>query len=182
MPACYYDLSNMLYGEKFIPSATATEGRIERQALGSGPQLLWLPSKEAQTLTISLDVAEAGTYHPIVVLTNSWDYGNYQLEMDGKPLGGPLDLLNTTVTDQEHVYPARSLDAGKHTFTVHNVGKKPAIEGLPLRVGRCAVAETAAVITVRHGFRNAIDSYRRCLTNLTYAPDSLTSPRMYLAE
>ncbi|MBV9468703.1 MAG: DUF2961 domain-containing protein [Abitibacteriaceae bacterium] len=124
-----YDPSQIVYGEKFVANATATEGRVERQVVGSGPQLLWVPSRSDQVLTVNLEVPEGGNYEPTLILTHSWDYGIYQLELDGKPLSGPIDFYGPTVTDQDYTYPARNLEAGRHTLTIHNVGKNTQSKG-----------------------------------------------------
>jgi hypothetical protein len=125
----YYDYSKLVPGEKLIPQAKATEGVIEPQAAGPATQLWWRPSKEGQELTVPFQAPNSGTYDLVLVLTHSWDYGNYQLAVDGKPLGGPLDLFNPAVMDQEHAFPGVSLSAGTHTLTVTNRGKSSQSKG-----------------------------------------------------
>jgi D-arabinan exo alpha-(1,3)/(1,5)-arabinofuranosidase (non-reducing end) len=124
-----FDYSKMTAGEKLIPGATATEGPIEPQDLGAGKQLWWRPSKEDQALTVTFEVAESGNYEMLLFLTKSWDYGNYQIELDGKPLGPVVDLYSATIADQELPFPVRRLEAGRHSLVFRNRGKDAASKG-----------------------------------------------------
>ena len=60
--------------------------------------VFWTPSKPGQTLEFSVDVAAAGKYELLLVMTESWDYGNCQVELDGKPLGAVLSLCSPAVS------------------------------------------------------------------------------------
>ncbi len=62
-------------------------------------------------------------------MSHSWDYGVYEVLLDGKPLGDPIDLYGPTVAVFEHVYADVPLEAGKHTLTFRNVGKADQSKG-----------------------------------------------------
>lgn len=128
----YYDYSKTIEGESLIPGATATSGGIQRQDIGTasgGAHLFWTPTTEGQTLTVPFDLREAGKYEPLILLTTSWDYGIYQICLDGAPLGEPADLYNSTVASAERIFAPRTLAAGHHVLTFINKGKSPISKG-----------------------------------------------------
>ncbi len=128
----YYDYSKLIAGDALIPAATATSGSVQRQEIGSasgGGRLFWTPTTEGQTLTVPLDVAEAGKYEPLMLLTTSWDYGIYDICLDGKSLGAPVDLFTSDVLSIEKSYAPVQLTAGRHVLTFVNHGKSPGSKG-----------------------------------------------------
>jgi len=127
----YYDYDNVVEVEKNIDQAKATSGNVSVQKgmwAGDG-QIFWQPTEKGQVLTVPFSVDEAGSYLFLLWLTHSYDYGTFQIEVDGKPLGAPLDLFNKSVVVREHRWPARTLDAGPHTLTFRNVGKNSDSKG-----------------------------------------------------
>jgi hypothetical protein len=128
----YYDYSKVIEGESLLPDAKATEGPIERQELGGlsgGAHLWWRPSKDGQSLDVPFTVAEAGRYELLALLTKSWDYGTYRIELDGRPVGGPVDLYAPSSAPEERFLGQFDLNAGRHVLTFHNAGKNPASQG-----------------------------------------------------
>jgi hypothetical protein len=130
-------LPNMVEAEGLLGNARATEGAVERQDLGGksgGAQLFWKPDTAGQSLTVPFDVKEAGRYNLELLLTRSWDYGTYQVELDGKSVSEPLDLYEATT--REHALRLRdvALSAGRHTLRFVNKGKAEASPGYYLGV------------------------------------------------
>ncbi len=129
----YYDIANVLEGESLVSKATATEGAITTQKIGNlsgGAQLFWTPTTENQSITISFEVSESGLYGIIMLLTKSWDYGVFQVEIDGRPLGEPVDLYKQNVVSEERFFAPQTLEAGSHNLVFRNVGKNKASEGV----------------------------------------------------
>jgi hypothetical protein len=128
----YFDYSKSTEGESLVKSATATDGDVINQYLGccsDGHQLWWRLTKPDQTLTIPLEVKESGNYEILIALVQAPDYGIFQFDMDGKPMGGPIDLHNPNVTPLEYTFPKWQLEAGRHTLTVRCIGKRTAATG-----------------------------------------------------
>ncbi|MCS7224826.1 MAG: DUF2961 domain-containing protein [Armatimonadetes bacterium] len=128
----YYDYRAMIEGEDLVKGAQVTSGDIDPQALGGysrGAQLFWRPLSEGQALTVTFEVKEKGRYDFLFVLTHSWDYGIYQIELDGVALSRPLDLYHPTVEPREYFFLGRELEAGKHQLTFRNKGRNPASKG-----------------------------------------------------
>jgi hypothetical protein len=75
---------------------------------------------------MSMPVGRKGNYRLVAKLTRAPDYAIVQLSLDGKKLGGPIDLYGPSV---EPVPPivlgARGLAEGQHQLAVEIVGVNP---------------------------------------------------------
>ncbi len=135
MPVGYarlnYDYTNMTEAESLIPNAQATAGPIQKQDGGwsGGAQLFWTPQAEGQTLTIPVTAPKDGKFELTIMFTRSHDYGIFQYELDGTPLGEPIDQYNASIANKEKLFPEFSLKAGEHKLTVRNTGKNAASTG-----------------------------------------------------
>jgi hypothetical protein len=136
LPAPYdrlsIDYENMLEAEQWLDTAeTDAVAPTEQEGGGwsDGGQVFWTPKEPDKSLTLTFEVAEAGTYNILLVLTHSYDYGIFEWALDGQPLGKPLDLYNASIAIKEHYMDTRELDAGKHTISVNNMGKSPESDG-----------------------------------------------------
>lgn len=128
----YFANANVIEGEAQIAKSTATEGPVDAQELGTssgGKQLFWRPTTEGQTLTVPFDVAEKGTHGMVLLLTQSWDYGVYEVSLDDKPLGKPVNLYKKNVVSLERFFPPTEFEAGAHKLTFKNVGRDKLSEG-----------------------------------------------------
>ena len=127
----YIDYSKIIEGESLLSSAKATSGTVsEQKGIGSGTgQLFWQPTAKEQTLTISFDLKSSVEGNLIFLLTYSWDYGIYQILIDDKPMGKPLDLFNLQVVTKEITIGKVKLQPGLHTLTFKNVGKNGESKG-----------------------------------------------------
>jgi putative membrane-bound dehydrogenase-like protein len=109
-------------------------GAVQTQDMGPFPlgkwqnndQLWWTGAKPGDKLTIAIPIRQTGTYAVSAVLTKARDYGIVQLSLDGKKVGGPLDLYNPEVISTEPLpLGTHTLTAGKHQLTVEIVGANP---------------------------------------------------------
>lgn len=121
----YEDWSKLIEAESLIPNVKASDGPVAKQdGIGSGgAQLFWTPGTENQTLEMSLEVPADGNYEVLFLLTSAPDYGVQQIELDGKPLGAPVDLFNRAIATKEYIFAAGELTAGKHVLRFINKGK-----------------------------------------------------------
>lgn len=135
IPAGYarlnYDYTKIVEAEAVIPNVSATAGPIEKQDGGwsGGAQLFWTPQAEGQTLTIPFTTPSDGSFEITLLYTRSHDYGIFQYEIDGAPIGEPVDQFNPSISNREKLLPEVSLKAGEHKLTVKNVGKNSASTG-----------------------------------------------------
>ena len=126
------DYANMVEAEQWLGSAVTdgvAPGIQEGGAWSAGGQVFWTCAEPDKSLTLSFDVAEAGVYNLLFVLTHSYDYGIFEFSLDGQPLGRAMDLYNGAVAVNEHYMGTRELDAGTHTLTVKNAGKAAESKG-----------------------------------------------------
>lgn len=128
----YYDWTKLVETETRLADAKASEGNLSAQeggAWGGGKQLFWTPSKPGQTLELNFDLAAAGNYELLLVMTKSFDYGNCQVEIDGRAVGAPLRLYSKDIVTKEIHLDAGALAAGTHTLRFVNRDKDPESKG-----------------------------------------------------
>ena len=89
----------------------------EQDMTGFGDQwsndahLWWINAKPGDELMLALPVEKTGGYKLLVQLTKAVDYGIVQFALDGKKLGGPIDLYH------DGVMPTGELDLGRLELT-----------------------------------------------------------------
>lgn len=85
--------------------------------------LWWTQAKPGDKLELALPVEKTGSYRIKMNLTKARDYGIVQLYLDGKKLGGPVDLYNPQVVPTGAIdFKIRRLEKGNHNLTVEIVG------------------------------------------------------------
>jgi hypothetical protein len=121
-------------GESLIPSIGELKELVQKQALpgwSGGAQLFFTPkSIEEAQLTLRFRVEKAGSYTVFLHPTKSWDYGTYQVCLDGKPAGKPMDLYSDSTALGDRVNLGRfDLGAGEHELKFTCTGKNSASKG-----------------------------------------------------
>lgn len=129
----YPDKSEIYEGESLIDGARASSGKPIRQDLGGwsgGGQLFYMPQQEPADLTLSFGVPQTAKYHVFLHLTKSWDYGKYQVYLDGKSVGRPVDLYSPTVAQAPALnLGAHELSSGAHELRFETRSRNPDSEG-----------------------------------------------------
>ena len=88
--------------------------------------LWWIEAKPQDKLTLALPVKAAGKYELQAVLTKASDYGIVQLSLDGRKLGGPIDLYSPKVVPTKVLsLGTHELSKGAHELTVEITGANP---------------------------------------------------------
>ena len=112
---------------KILGSTAGDPQRQDMDGFGSNwsgdAHLWWTDAKPGDKLDLSVPVKKTGVYRLKMQLTKAIDYGIVQLYLDGKKLGGPIDLYNdgvvaTGVLDMG----IHKLDKGEHKLTVQITG------------------------------------------------------------
>ncbi len=70
----------------------------------------------------------------LLVMTHSYDYGRYQVSLNGVKLGGIMDLYSPETSTREHHLLDFWPDPGKYTLRLECVGKNPSSSGYYLGV------------------------------------------------
>ncbi|MEJ2704454.1 MAG: DUF2961 domain-containing protein, partial [Sedimentisphaerales bacterium] len=113
-PIEVFKVKGALEGEQMkILAKTAGNARTQDMSGYGGKwsneaHLWWTGAKPGDTLDLAVPVKKAARYRLTMQLTKAVDYGIVQLYLDGKKLGGPIDLFNRGVV------PTGVLDMGIH--------------------------------------------------------------------
>ena len=86
--------------------------------------LFWHNTQPDLEMTLEIDVDSAGKYDGRIHLTHSWDYGLFEFELNGKPVGRRFNGQADEVIFGDFVDLADAeLRQGVNRLTVRNVGK-----------------------------------------------------------
>lgn len=141
------------YARDFADARYHGEGEAGPQQLWlyEGPQLLYRPERQENAwLEIPFEVSRKEPLRLVLNLTKSYDFGRYQVLLNGVRLGDPLDLYSADITSQEFHLLDFWPDPGRYTLRLECVGKNPlssgyylGIESVRLRERRPRVAQYA---------------------------------------
>lgn len=94
----------------------------------AGTQLFWTGARPDDRLELEFLADRAGKASLLGRFTMAGDYATIRLELDGKPIGEPLDLYNypDVITSGELTLATVDLTAGPHTLTITITGANPA--------------------------------------------------------
>ena len=123
-----------LQGELLAPTYEASGAIPETRQLeeaSDGYYLHFAPVHDDASLSVRFNIKETGEYDTWLHLTNSWDYGIYQVILDGKIIGEPADAYTANLSR-----PILSiwmgileLEEGEHTLEFKCIGKNPSSRG-----------------------------------------------------
>jgi hypothetical protein len=86
--------------------------------------LWWKNPTIGDRLALEFTVEESATYELKIAMTRANDYGIFQISLDGKKLGSPIDLYHTGVVPTGALsFGKVNLDSGKHSLVFELVGK-----------------------------------------------------------
>lgn len=86
--------------------------------------LWWKNPQQGDELVLELPVKEKGNYHLKAGFTRANDYGIFQLWLDDKKLGEPIDFYNTRVVSTGAIdFGSHSLKKGNHRLKIEFIGR-----------------------------------------------------------
>ncbi len=89
-------------------------------------QLWWRGVQPGDVLELAVPVKKAGQYRLEMQLTKAVDYGIIRVRLDGKTVGGPLDLYNAEVipykVEDANIH---QLSKGQHKLSIEVIGSNP---------------------------------------------------------
>lgn len=140
-----------VYARDFADTKHHGAGEVTTQQLDlyRGRQLLYQPAHhENAWIELPFKVEKKEPLRLLLSLTKSYDFGRYQVYLNGVKLGGVIDLFSSKVVSEEAHLLDFWPDAGEYTVRLECVGKNPqsqgcyaGIESLRLRERRQRVAE-----------------------------------------
>ncbi len=86
-------------------------------------QLIWTQGNQGEAIEIGFSVPTTGRYELMAVFTKAGDYGIFEMAVDGKAIGTPIDLYDPKVTTTREISLGTvQLDEGKHVLKATAVG------------------------------------------------------------
>ena len=101
----------------------------------------WMPQGESPFLEFDVNVEKKELRGLVLRLTHSYDYGKYQVLLDGEKLGGVRDLYAKQVEVSDHYLGSFELEPGKHTIRLECAGQNIASGGIRLGVDSVRLRE-----------------------------------------
>ena len=99
--------------------------------------LLWEPSRKRGELTFHLSVSEGGAFDGRLHLTHSWDYGLFEIRLNGKVVEARFDgQLDEVVFGDGVDFDSIGLRKGINELVIKNVGKSPHSLGVKAGIER----------------------------------------------
>jgi hypothetical protein len=98
-------------------------------------------SGEARFLEFDLSVERKELRGLVLRLTHSYDYGRWQVCLDGENVGGPRDLYAEQIEVHDHYLGSYELEPGKHTIRLECTGRNPLSGGNYLGVDSVRLRE-----------------------------------------
>lgn len=104
---------------------------------GNDKFLYFAPLDDKAFLTVKFSVREASIYDTWLHMVKSWDYGTYQVFIDGKSISNPIDNYTANATQSASLNLGQlSIEAGEHTLQFQCTGKNPLSKGYSLGLDR----------------------------------------------
>jgi hypothetical protein len=122
-----YERRNKRVEAESLPARDASaKAQIEERTWASGGKLhTFEADKVGDSVTFTLDLDEGGRYWIQTAAAKDGRAGIYQLSVNGRPVGKPVDLSTAGVADHDHV----ELKAGANTLTYTVTGKSDKSRG-----------------------------------------------------
>jgi len=95
---------------------------------------------EGQEISMEFEAEEAGLCALSVYLTKASNYGDYRVELNGKPIGQPLELYTKTFYTTEFRMGIHPVLAGKNKLVFKNIGKNERSGGYGIGIDCLVVA------------------------------------------
>jgi hypothetical protein len=138
------------YGRDFADDAHHGPGAVSRQQLDlyDGPQLLYQPPQaENAWVEIPFRVEKKEPLRLLVNLTKSYDFGRYQVSLNGVKLGGVFDGYSPQVVNEELHLLDFWPEPGTYTLRLECVGRSPLSQGHFLGVESVRLRERRPRVT-----------------------------------
>jgi len=117
-----------------------------------GPQLLYQPKRsEGAWLEIPFEVKKKEPLRLLLNLTKSYDFGRYQVSLNGVKLGEVMDDYSPRVVNEEFHLLDFWPEPGTYTLRLECVGRNPASQGYYLGLESVRLRERRPRVT-EYGF------------------------------
>jgi hypothetical protein len=130
-------------GKALLATAKAGSGSLSLQPgqfwTGEG-QLFFNGQREGAWVEFTFEVKEEEPRRLVLPVTHSYDFGIYQISLDGEAIGEPIDFYSPDIEVRPHPLGDRTLSDGPHTIRLecrgrneHSIGFKLGVDSVRLR-------------------------------------------------
>ena len=140
----------VVYARDFADARHHGIGNAASQTLDlyEGPQLLYSPDRpDGAWLEIPFEVQKKEPLRLLLNVTQSDDFGQYQVTLNGVKLRGPMDLYNAKIANQEVHLLDFWPDPGTYTLRLECTGKNPLSRGYGLGIESVRLRERRPRVT-----------------------------------
>ena len=123
-----------------VMKASASEPTIQYGPWSGMKQVFCVPEEQGQEVYMEFDVEKAGSYNLVFYITKATNYGIYVAELDGNPIGAPMDLYTKSFHTKDFGAGIHHLSAGTHKLVFKNIGKVDASGGYGIGLDCLVVA------------------------------------------
>jgi hypothetical protein len=133
-----YAIVGAVEAEDLQASAKATNGGVWGHDMVStddgviwsnGAVLSWYPSEPNAELVLQVPCRADGAYHLVARMVCGPEAGTFQFMLDGKAVGGPVDLYSPALAPREVSVGTFDLKAGAVPVSLRITGRNPASTG-----------------------------------------------------
>ncbi|MBN2022966.1 MAG: DUF2961 domain-containing protein [Pirellulales bacterium] len=147
------------------PGGPVTVQTMEGFPLGkwdNNDQLFWKDAKPGDQIELFVPVKRSGRQHLAVTLTKAPDYGIVQFSLDGRKVGGRIDLWSPWVGLTPPVpLGVHDLQEGEHVLMVEIVGKNKESQGTRFGIDRITLRAAAPPVEVDPASPGEVDLWAR---------------------
>ncbi|MGB9881003.1 MAG: hypothetical protein ACPLRM_09600, partial [Anaerolineae bacterium] len=146
-----YEPSHVVEAETLLSEASGDPKdalKTQEGGYSGGSQVWFTPPSDGGWFQLPFEVKETGNYELILAITQSWDYGIYQVYLDSTPIGAPFDGYAPQITPAERPLGRLRLEKGQHTLRFEARGKNG------LSAGYFAGIDSIVLIPRRSGAPN----------------------------
>ncbi|RKX47735.1 MAG: hypothetical protein DRP64_00215 [Verrucomicrobia bacterium] len=97
-------------------------------------------AEKGMEVSMEFEVEKAGPHNLVFYITKATNYGIYVAELDGNPIGKPMDLYTKSFHTKDFGAGIHHLSAGTHKLVFKNIGKDDASGGYAIGIDCIVVA------------------------------------------
>ncbi len=121
----------LVAGWRVVESCEHSEHQVSVQEVGGtayGKQLWLTPQDDSAWVEIPFELSEPANLELVGKFVNSWDYGIYDVLLDGQKIAS-VDLHSPSIKTSVERWGLHSLAAGQHVLRLQCTGKSPGSTG-----------------------------------------------------
>jgi hypothetical protein len=134
----------VIEGKDLLAGADTQKAELKLQAGGlwTGDGQLFIDAGGVGSwVEFGFEIPDDRPRNLVLLCTHSYDFGTYQISLDGQPFGDPVDFYNREIKLVQHRFGELATAPGRHTIRLECVGLNPNSEGYKLGVDSVRLRE-----------------------------------------